>query len=402
MRIVFLLSQDLESPSGLGRYWPLGKELRRLGHDVAILALHPNYAALQPEERRFVREGVQVRYVGQMHVRKAGNQKSYFKPARLLQMALLATLQLTRAALSTPTDVYHVGKPHPMNGIAGLMASRLRRRSLYLDCDDFETASNRFNGAWQKCVVSTFERLLPRASEAATTNTHFMADKLADFGASRESVVYVPNGVERSRFSPTSNRKMRKLREELNLQTRKIVLYLGSMSLTNHAVDLLLEAFAVVRQTEREAVLLMVGGGENYEDLRAQARMLNVGNSVRFVGRVAPALAPCYYRLANVCVDPVRDNLASRARSPLKVMESLASATPVVTGDVGDRSELLADGGGILVPPDDPLALAGAILRILQDEDLHDRLSAEGLKAREQYYWDNLVQKFVQVYETTG
>lgn len=399
MRIVFLLSQDLESPSGLGRYWPLGKELRQLGHDVTILALHPNYRALQPQAKDFIQEGVHVRYVGQMHVRKEGNQKSYFNQVHLLYVVVLGTLQLARAALRVRGDAYHVGKPHPMNGLAGLIASRLRRKPLYLDCDDFEAASNLFRSQWQARVVAFFERALPCASVGTTTNTRFMAGKLLDLGVPDDRVVYVPNGVERSRFCLARDDAVASIRDDLDLQARKVVLYLGSMSLTNHAVDLLLEAFAIVLRNQQRAVLLMVGGGEDYDVLRRQARALNLGGAVRFVGRVVPAMAPVYYRLADVSVDPVRDDLASRARSPLKVMESLVSATPVVTGDVGDRRQLLAAGGGLLVSPGDATALAGALLRVLRDETLRDRLSAESRAVGERHYWDQLVFDFAKIYD---
>lgn len=402
MRIVFLLSQDLESPSGLGRYWPLGKALGKLGHEVTILALHPDYAALQPQNRSFVRERVHVRYVGQMHVRKVGNQKSYFKPARLLQVASNATLQLTRAALRAPADVYHVGKPHPMNGLAGLFASRLRQKPLYLDCDDFEAASNRFEAAWQERSITIFERTLPRASEGITTNTRFMIDKLLDWGVPDERVVYVPNGAERSRFSGTDPTVVEQLRQQLGLVDQKVVLYVGSLSLTSHAVDLLLEGFAAARQILPRTVLVLVGGGEDYERLRRYAiEDLGLGDSVRFVGRVAPEQVPYYYVLANVSVDPVYDSPGASARSPLKVIESLTMGTPVITGDVGDRDVTLDSGGGLLVPPGDAAALARSLLEVLQDDELLSRLSAQALQARTSYYWDVLVHQFAQIYTSS-
>jgi hypothetical protein len=65
---LFLLTQDLECPSGLGRYWPWAKALAKIGHPVEIAALHSDYSALGLKE--FEQEGVRVRYVGQMHVLK--------------------------------------------------------------------------------------------------------------------------------------------------------------------------------------------------------------------------------------------------------------------------------------------------------------------------------------------
>ena len=397
MKITFLLTQSLESPSGLGRYWPLSKELVRLGHEVTILALHHNFQTLT--QRRFVTDGVKVHYVGQMHVRKVGNSKFYFSPIHLMWIAGLATWRLARAALQTPTDVYHLGKPHPMNGLAVLLPRLLRSKPVYLDCDDYEAMSNRFEGNWQRRVVAYFEDHLPAIAAGITVNTHFALERLQASGYPDERIVYIPNGVDRHRFSCIDDATVDALRRQLGLVGRKVVLYVGSLSLASHAVDLLLEAFAIVQQIEPRAVLLLVGGGEDYEALQSQVAALRLSDRVRFVGRVLPDQVPAYYLLADASVDPVRDDPAERARSPLKVVESLASGTPVVTGDVGDRSAQLAHGGGLLVLPDDSGALAKVLVAILQDPALHTRLSAEALAVREQHYWDRLVHDFASIYD---
>ncbi|HEC35772.1 MAG TPA: glycosyltransferase WbuB [Anaerolineae bacterium] len=398
MRITFLLTQSLESPSGLGRYWPLSKELVRLGHKVVILALHHDFRTLG--RRRFIREGVEVHYVGQMHVRKVGSSKFYFGPTRLVWVATLATWRLMRAALRTPTDVYHLGKPHPMNGLAGLVASRLRCKPLYLDCDDYEAVSNRFDGDWQRQIVSFVECLLPRFSDGITVNTRFMLRRLSELGVSERRLIYVPNGVERSRFSSVSDDDVDRLRSQLGLEGTKVVLYLGSMSLANHAVDLLLEAFVIVRQVEPDTVLLLVGGGEDYDVLRVQASVLGLDNAALFVGRVSPARAPLYYYLADVSVDPVYGGLTAQARFPLKIVESLAAGTPVVTGDVGDRREILGGGeAGALVPPGDKQALASGILRVLQKAEVATRMRRAAEALGHTYYWDALAPGFLKIYE---
>lgn len=400
MRIAFILTQDLESPSGLGRYWPLGKELRQLGHDVTILALHSDYAALTPQERDEMREGVRVRYVGQMHVRKTGSRKTYFGPSRLLYNSLLSTFRLARSALYAHPDVYHVGKPHPMNGLAGLLASRLRDTPLYVDCDDYEAISNRFGGNWQRWIVSLFERILPRLSDGITVNTSFMLEKLLEFGVSREVIERVPNGFDYGRFASVSESEVDRLRCRFSLEGKRSILYLGSMSLANHPVDLLLKAFEIVRGVEPLAVLLLVGGGEDYDSLRAQAKSLGLGESVLFVGRVPPRVAPVYYRLAEVSVDPVRNDPTAQARFPLKIVESLSVGVPVVTGDVGDRRAMLNDGEtGVLVLPGCARSLAEGVLSILQDPCRRASMGYAALAYSDQWRWDHLVLDFAKVYD---
>lgn len=397
MKITFLLTQSLESPSGMGRYWPIAKGLARLGHEVTILALHHDYRALK--QRCFLVDGVKVYYIGQMHVHKVGNQKFYFDPARLILTSTIATLQLIQMALRIPSDVYHICKPHPMNGIAGLVVKYTAGKHIFLDCDDYEAFTNRFTGSWQRQIVAYFENHLPIFTTGVTTNTHFMMKRLENLGYSPDRIVYVPNGVDRDRFSHIDFAIVESLRRQLNLHGHKVILYVGSMSLVSHAVDLLIEAFAIVHRYEKRAILILVGGGEDYEKIKSQSMSLGLSPYIRFVGRVSGELVPLYYYLADVSVDPVRDDIAAKARSPLKIFESLAAGVPVVTGNVGDRCQYLGMGSaGRLVIPGDPHSLATGILEILWNPRMARQMRQAAEFIREKYYWDVLVKDFAKVY----
>ena len=171
-----LLTQDLESPSGLGRYKPLATELSRLGHSVHIVALHSNYQKL--ENKYHSEDGFRVSYIGQMHVLKEGNQKQYFSKRRLFAITAKATWGFSRTAINYLTDIIHIAKPHPMNSIAGILAKYLRNIPFLLDCDDYEAASGRFSSRWEEWLISKFEQWTPRKASIVTTNTFFMKEKL--------------------------------------------------------------------------------------------------------------------------------------------------------------------------------------------------------------------------------
>jgi starch synthase len=98
---------------------------------------------------------------------------------------------------------------------------------------------------------------------------------------------------------------------------------------------------------------------------------------VVFWGHVAHADLPAHYRRAAVCVVPSRwDN------SPNTVYEAMGCGTPVVASRVGGIPELVVDGEtGLLVPPDDPAALAEAVTTLLADPDRRARM---GCTARQQ------------------
>ncbi len=391
MRITFLLTQSLERPSGLGRYWPMARVLASQGHQVTILALHPAWFNLAL--RRFTREQVQVHYVGPMHIRQNDRGKNYYNPLQLIGVVLFSTLRLTWYALRTPSDVILLGKAQPMNGMAGLLVRKLRRISLWLDCDDYETGSGRFASDWQRRVVAWFEQRLPQWAERVSVNTEFMRRYVLAHGVAPERVCLIPNGVEHERFMPINNSEVECLREQWHLHDRRCAVYVGSLSLANHAVDLLLAATAELVQVLPDLLLLIVGSGEDDAVLRDLARQLGLHEHVRFFGMVPSSQVPLYYHLAEVSVDPVRDDEASQARSPLKLFESWATGVPFVTGAVGDRRTLLANGvNGILVVPNDPHALAEGIKRVLLDRTLAKSLQHNGTLALEQFWWDVLMQ----------
>jgi len=399
VRVLFLLTQSLTSPSGLGRYGPLARQMAKLGYQVEIAALHPDLASVRPRE--FVQDGVKVSYVAQMHVRYEGNRRTYFNAPQLLIVTALATAGLARAALTSRADVIHIAKAQPMNGLAGWLGARLRQRRLYLDCDDDETASNRFGSEWQRRIVSWWENRLPRVARGVTVNTSFLRERCARLGVSPDRIRLIPNGIDPDRFQTPTPREVEAVRARWGLADRQVVLYLGTLNFANHPILLLLDAFVQVRRRTPAAVLLLVGGGADYDRVAETIRARGLERAIVLAGRVDPATVASIYAASDLTVDPVLDDDTARARSPLKIVESLAMGVPVVTGDVGDRA-LMLDGGraGALVKPGDADALAEGIVSVLNDRARHAEMAKQARAASQWYRWDHLVHRFVTVYET--
>ncbi|MGB9724483.1 MAG: glycosyltransferase family 4 protein [Chloroflexia bacterium] len=398
MKVAFLSTSGLDYPSPLGRWFPLAKELVRRGHTVHFLTLHHDFRPEMRTPRQ--EEGVWVHEVGQMHVRGWGDARRPLAGPPLLRVALAATLALLRRALRLEVEAYHICKPQPMNGLAGILAARRTGRPCYLDCDDYEAEANRFSSRWQRALLRRFEDGLPPRMHGVTVNSRFLADRVEGLGVPRERIVYVPNGVERARFARHNPEAGRLLRRRYGLAGRPVILYLGTLSLTSHPLDLLLEAFALVRRKMPEAYLVLVGGGEDRPILERQVEERGLREHVLFVGAVPPAQVPDYLALGDLSVDPVRDDAVARARSPLKVFESLACGLPVVTGDVGDRREILGNGeAGLLVAPGDARALAEGIVALLGDPVRRREMAEAAREQAERYMWDRLVERFLQVYE---
>ncbi|HJW30353.1 MAG TPA: glycosyltransferase, partial [Saprospiraceae bacterium] len=240
----------------------------------------------------------------------------------------------------------------------------------------------------------------PRLARSVSVNTRFLANRVEGLGVAKQRIHWIPNGVDRARFQkPAQTDRAAEWPGEITTRNKR-VLYIGSLDLINHPVDLLLDAFAEVHQAEPLASLLIVGGGNDFDRLQTYARNKGLDSCVRFAGLVNATDIPDYYRAAQTTVDPVKDDRTAQARSPLKIVESLVMGVPVVTGDVGDRRWMLNfDQAGVLVNAGDSSALAQGILSVIQDAALADRLMAGARTLGERFWWDVLIKDWVAIYK---
>lgn len=397
MRLTFLSTSSLDYPSPRGRWLPLAQELAARGHTVRLVLLHHSYDRLPPSSRRLSLGGVMVYYAGQMHVYGPVGQRRYFGPRDLLKVALLGVARLLHTAQQLDADALHVCKPQPINGLAGVLAARMAGQRLFVDCDDYEAGGNRFGATWQRRLVQLWEDRLPPRAAGVTVNTRFLEQRVLAQGLPADRLVYVPNGIHTARLTPPDPRRVAGLRVALGLGDAPVVGYVGTLSQTTHNVGLLLDAFARLVRRLPAARLLLVGDGEDRTALERRANALGLAERALFVGPVPYPQVPLYLAQATVTVDPVSDDPVAAGRSPLKIVESLASGVPVVTGRVGDRAELLG-AAGLLARPGSAEALAEALVETLDDPARRSRMAAAARAQATHYTWDRLAEHWLRVY----
>jgi len=182
----------------------------------------------------------------------------------------------------------------------------------------------------------------------------------------------IPNGVPTDEYAPNPDRRMR-WRQTHGIELHATVLaHVGRFAPPkNH--PLLIEAFARVR-ADTPLYLLLVGGGELENAVRAQVARLGLETRVRFLGIRADVADILNASDVFVLSSEVEGN-------PLSVMEAMAAGLPVVSTAVGGVPELVRDGvTGRLVPSRDAEALAQAIQALVSDPT---RRQAMGTAARQ-------------------
>jgi glycosyltransferase involved in cell wall biosynthesis len=176
---------------------------------------------------------------------------------------------------------------------------------------------------------------------------------------------YIPNGVALCDPAPD--------------QPAGSLLFVGRL-VAKKGVDTLLEAMAVVHRRVPGARLQIVGDGPQRPALEAQAQRLGISSVVRFCGALAGDDVDDAYRRAVAVVAPCRvDATGDRDGLPTVLLEAMARGVAVISTSVVGIPELIAHGEtGLLAPPDDPGALAEAILQMVGDAPLRQRLAAAG------------------------
>jgi glycosyltransferase involved in cell wall biosynthesis len=153
-------------------------------------------------------------------------------------------------------------------------------------------------------------------------------------------------------------------------------------------LDTLVEACAVALARDDGIRAEIVGGGPLLDELRELANARGITDRVVFHGALAPDEVAEAYARCSVVVAPCRVGPdGDRDGLPTVLLEAMSRGIPVIATDALGIPELIEDGrNGLLVPPDDPGALADAILRLRSDASLAERLGTAGMRTVEGSY----------------
>ncbi len=370
MRILFL--SDNFPPEGNAPATRLHEHaLRwvRAGHEVTVVTCAPNF----PEGRLFAGYRNRWHQVEDVDGIRVVRVKTYITAnegtvRRTLDYLSFMVSGTVAGLLERRPDVVVATSPQFFCAVAGWALAGLRRLPFVFELRDLWPASIAAVGAMRPGlplrVLERLELFLYRRASAIVTVTHSFRDDLVSRGIDASKIHVVINGVDLERYRPAPRHTA--LAASLGIQDRFVVGYLGTHGLA-HALEHVLDAAALLRE-HRGIVFLMAGGGAAREALVLRARELALDN-VRMLERQPKASMPGLWSLCDLALVPLRDTPVFATVLPSKVFEAMGMGVPVLMSlPEGEATALVATTGcGITVPPEDPGALAGAILALSQD-----------------------------------
>jgi glycosyltransferase involved in cell wall biosynthesis len=256
-------------------------------------------------------------------------------------------------------------KPHIVHthtakaGFVGRLAARIARVPVVVHTFHGNVFKGYFSPRKTKLFIA-IEKNLARSTDAIIVLSEQQRDEILGLGIGRpEQYRVIPLGLDLSPFLQSENLRGQ-LRQELQVGEAPLIGIVARL-VPIKAIHLLLEAAVQVLKTHPQAVFLIVGDGELRTELEQQARNLDIQNNVRFLGFRSDL--PRLYADFDVSV------LCSLNEGlPVAVIESLASARPVVATNVGGVADLIKhQETGWLCPSQDVNALAEGIRFVLED-----------------------------------
>jgi glycosyltransferase involved in cell wall biosynthesis len=228
-------------------------------------------------------------------------------------------------------------------------------------------------GPLQTGVYRLLERAIAHATDCLIGVSQATVDDLVRLRVGpRPKFQVIPLGLELERFLRVTYKSGRRFREEVGAEPGEMLLtYVGRLVAIKR-LDLMLRAVARARRAGTPVCLAVVGDGVLRPDLERLVQDLGLDGHVRFLG----------YRSDLDAITAGADAAiltSDNEGTPVSLIEAAASSLPAVATAVGGVPEVVTEGSGLLVPPNDEVAIADAITRLGTDEKLR---RAMGRRAR--------------------
>jgi len=262
-----------------------------------------------------------------------------------LDVVLTLKRRLESVIAREQPDILHAHSPC-LNGLAALHAGKKHGIPILYE----------MRASWEDAAVShgtcvendlrykisrTLETYVLKHSNHITTICEGLRSDIQMRGISPEKITIIPNAVDIDQFQPITE-KDTALLAELGLEGKKIFGFIGSFY-EYEGLELLVKAMPAMKDNCPDLHLLLVGGGQTENKLKAIVAQLDLTSHVTFTGRVNHKEVMRYYSIIDLLVYPRLSMRLTDLVTPLKPLEAMAMGRPCLASDVGGHKELIID-----------------------------------------------------------
>lgn len=270
---------------------------------------------------------------------------------------------------------------------------------------------------WQKIIflfyLKLFLPLIIRISDkiAVLSWDHAQNSYLKNYLKKyQEKFIELSNGVDTGIFHPKISLLDGSGEEEVGDKLRKslginlndqLIIFVGGLDDQHFfkGLDILLKALIAVVEAAPTAKLMIIGEGNKRPEYEALAKGLGLASNIIFTGWIDNNQLPAYYNLGDILVLP---STAKTESFGLVIAEAQACGLPAVVSNwPGSRLTIDNTRTGLLVEPNNPIALAEKLIFLLKNPDLMKKMGEAAVKrVKEKYAWSNVIKKIDQLYRS--
>jgi len=227
------------------------------------------------------------------------------------------------------------------------------------------------------------DRLL-RSASIVIAPSQYLSRQLRPFTSA--NIIVFPYGVSMDRFQY-------RLRTKLE---PKLITMRGFHSI--YCPWVAVETVAILGKDYPDISLIMSGGNKKDGSLERTKKIIqenDIEKKVTITGHIGSPYLETFLMSSDILLNmPIIDN------TPVSVIQAMACGLCIVSSNVGGLPDLIQDGiDGLLVPPNDPQALAAAVRRLLTEPGLAPRISENARKKAEQYNWSVILPQWEVLFQ---
>ncbi|MEB2353214.1 MAG: glycosyltransferase family 4 protein [Burkholderiaceae bacterium] len=371
----------------------------RAGHEVTVITCAPNF----PEGKLFAGYENRWRQVERIDGIRVVRVKTYitanegFVRRTLDYMSFMVTGFVAGLFEKRP-DVVVSTSPQFFCALGTWALSAVRRLPWVFELRDLWPASIVAVGAMERSPVirmlETLELFMYRRADAIVSVTESFREDLASRGIDRTKIHVVINGVDLDRYAPRPRDQA--LARQFGLEGKFVLGYMGTHGMA-HALDRVLDAAELLRGRDDIAFFFAGSGAERarVEQLVVELRLDNV----KMIPRQPKEAMPALWSLCDLALIPLRNTPVFATVIPSKLFEAMGMGVPVLMSlPEGEATAIVKRTGcGVCVPPEDPRAMADAVLTLAADAERMAALRSASAAAAPEYSRDRQAGRMVEV-----
>lgn len=287
--------------------------------------------------------------------------------------------------LKNDADIIHTHIPTPWSADWSSLVARVRTIPLVVNYYNDIAGKGMYSHIASLYNHTLLKSILSHADVIIVNRPHFISPHLTPYS---DNIRIIPPGVDTGYFHP----------DPLPLEWD--LFFLSVLDKYHHykGLDTLLSAIAFVKKTYPAVQALIGGTGELLSQYQKMASDLGIRDNVRFAGYIPHDSLQTYYSRSRMFVLPSSD--PTLEGFGMVTLEAMACGRPVITTPVsGVAHEIERSGAGVLVEPENPEMLAGAILDLMGDGKKANAMGQAGRElVVEKYSWERIAREIEGIY----